>query len=140
MSTLGVSDGRRDTKQTTGLVQAISRSTAKSVEVHKVVANTSLRTYATLPNPDLILGAGNATHLPMLVAKLLYSVPCVVLMKPSLPTIFFDLVFVPHHDACTNFGNVRTTTGVLCPIPNVQPDANRGVILLGGNSRHFLGQ
>lgn len=132
------SDGRKGhEKQTTGLVQALDRSTSQRVDVYRILVGTPLRTLKSLPKPDLVTGAGNATHLPMLMVKLLFDVRCVVLMKPSLPTIFFDLVLVPHHDACTNFGNVHTTTGVLCPIPNVQPDDKRGVIMLGGASRHF---
>ena len=132
------SDGRKGhEKQTTGLAQALDDLATCGIEVHRVLTGTPIKTLKQLPLPDLIIGAGHATHLPMLVSKLLFDARCIVLMKPSLPTIFFDLVLVPHHDACTNFGNVHTTTGVLCPIPNVQPNDKRGVILLGGVSRHF---
>lgn len=132
------SDGRKGhEKQTLGLTQAIKRSTKKSVTVQRIAVGTSVKKLSELPAPSLVLGAGNATHLPMLMTKVLFQVPCVVLMKPSLPTIFFDLVFVPHHDVCSNFGNVHTTKGVLCPIPEVCPNPSQGVILLGGQSRHF---
>ena len=132
------SDGRKGhEKQTTGLVQALDRLTSQKVVVHRILIGTPIGTLRCLPKPDLLIGAGNGTHLPMLVVKLLFGTRCVVLMKPSLPTIFFDLIFLPHHDTCTNFGNVHTTTGVLCPIPNIQLDNKKGVILLGGASRHF---
>ena len=132
------SDGRKGhEKQTTGLVQALDRLTSQKVVVHRILIGTPIGTLRCLPKPDLLIGAGNGTHFPMLFVKLLFGTRCIVLMKPSLPTIFFDLIFLPHHDACTNFGNVYTTNGVLCPIPNVRPDSKCGVILLGGASRHF---
>ena len=132
------SDGRKGhEKQTNGLVQALESSVKVSIETCRIAVGTSLKKLSDLPKPTLILGTGNATHLPMLLSKLLFGAPCVVLMKPSLPTIFFDLVLVPQHDRCTNFGNVHTTKGVLCPIPSVRSDPRLGVILLGGTSRHF---
>ena len=132
------SDGRKGhEKQSLGLVQAIERLVKNRVEVCRIAVGSSFKTLTAMPKPNLILGAGNATHLPMLLSKLRFHAPCVVLMKPSLPTILFDLVLVPHHDFCSNFGNVHTTRGVLCPIPNARPDATRGVILLGGDSRHY---
>lgn len=132
------SDGRKGhEKQTVGLAQAIESSITNNVEVFRIAVGTSLRKLSELPKPSLVLGAGHATHLPMLMTKILLRVPCVVLMKPSIPTIFFDLVLVPHHDVCSNFGNVHATRGVLCPIPQVCPSPKCGVILLGGSSRHF---
>ena len=132
------SDGRRGhEKQTVGLTQAIKSATKTNVTVQRIAVGTSVKKLSELPIPSLVLGAGNATHLPLLMTKVLFNVPCIVLMKPSLPTIFFDLVFVPHHDVCSNFGNVHTTRGVLCPIPDVCPNPTQGVILLGGQSRHF---
>ena len=132
------SDGRKGhEKQTIGLTQAIKSSTKTSVTVQRIAIGTSVKKLSELPKPSLVLGAGSATHLPMLMTKILFNVPCVVLMKPSIPTIFFDLVFVPHHDVCSNFGNVHMTKGVLCPIPDVSPNPSQGVILLGGQSRHF---
>ncbi|MXZ56241.1 MAG: hypothetical protein F4227_03610 [Gammaproteobacteria bacterium] len=132
------SDGRKGhEKQTVGLVQAIESSIENVVEVCRIAVGTPVKKLSELPKPSLVLGAGNATHLPMLMTKVLFNVPCVVLMKPSLPTIFFDLVLVPHHDVCSNFGNVHTTRGVLCPISDVSPNPKHGVILLGGISRHF---
>lgn len=132
------SDGRKGhEKQTLGLVQAVESLLENRVVVFRITVGSSVKQLSELPRPNLLLGAGNATHLPMLLSKLLFNAPCVVLMKPSLPTILFDLVLVPHHDFCSNFGNVHTTRGVLCPIPKVCPDPRRGVILLGGISRHF---
>lgn len=132
------SDGRKGhEKQTTGLTQAMDRLTSQKIVVHRILVGTPLGILRQLPQPDLLIGAGNGTHFPMLVVKLLFGARSVVLMKPSLPTIFFDLIFLPHHDTCTNFGNVYTTDGVLCPIPNVRPENECGVILLGGASRHF---
>lgn len=133
-----ISDGKKGhEKQTTGLVQAIDELTSRRVATHRILTGTPLRTLKNLAKPQLVIGAGNATHLPMVMIKAIFNVPCVLLMKPSLPTFLFDLVFVPHHDSCSNFGNVHTTLGVLSPVPSVQPDAHLGVVLLGGVSRHF---
>lgn len=134
------SDGRKGHEsQTRGLLNALvklnkSRFAVESYWVTKQTPNAHLTTY---PHPDLILGAGHATHFPMLRAKILFGGVTVVLMKPSIPSIFFDMVFVPHHDSCENFGNVYATIGVLNTITRSHPNASEGTILLGGASRHF---
>lgn len=135
------SDGRKGHEnQTKGLLNALVelnkfRFAIDSYWVTKQTPNAQL---TSLPEPDLILGAGHATHFPMLCAKILYGGVTVVLMKPSIPSIFFDMVLVPHHDSCTNFGNVHYTIGVLNTVARANPNSNEGSILLGGPSRHFL--
>ncbi|MDX1698650.1 MAG: ELM1/GtrOC1 family putative glycosyltransferase, partial [Thiohalobacterales bacterium] len=42
-----------------------------------------------MPDPDLLLGAGRATHLPMLAARRARGGRAVVLMKPGLPLSWF---------------------------------------------------
>lgn len=135
------SDGRKGHEnQTKGLLNALvelnkSRFVIDSYWVTKQTPNAQLTAH---PQPDLILGAGHATHFPMLCAKILYGGVTVVLMKPSIPAIFFDMVLVPHHDFCTNFGNVHYTIGVLNTVARANPNSNEGSILLGGPSRHFV--
>ena len=90
-----------------------------------------------VPAPALILGCGHRTHLPMLVAKRVCGGQCVALMKPSLPSAWFDLVFVPRHDHYRPRGNIVATEGVICPAAQGRKDAGAGLILVGGSSRHF---
>ena len=133
-----ITDGKKGhEKQTQALVQGLSALPACSIEEYSLPCTSTLSYTRGLPHPDLILGAGHATHIPMLACKLMYGGRTVLLMKPSIPAIFFDLVFVPQHDVCTSLGNVQFTEGVLSPRIENQPDPTCGVILLGGTNRHF---
>lgn len=61
-----------------------------------------------------------------------------MLMKPSLPTNWFDLCLIPDHDQPTNRENIIITRGALNTIiPATNQDAARGLILIGGPSRHY---
>jgi mitochondrial fission protein ELM1 len=93
----------------------------------------------SLPSPDLLIGAGHATHGPLLRLRRRYGGRSVVVMKPSLPTFLFDLCLIPRHDHLSfAHHNVIRTNGVLNRVqPSGNPDASRGLILVGGPSRHF---
>jgi hypothetical protein len=88
-----------------------------------------------LPPPDLLLGAGHRTHLPLLAARRAHGGRTIVLMKPSLPRAWFDLCVIPEHDGVTG-ANVLTTRGALNPVEPGEKDARAGLILIGGPSRH----
>ena len=90
-----------------------------------------------VPPPTLILGAGHRTHLGLLIVRRVCGGKCVALMKPSLPTSWFDLVFVPRHDRYRRRRNMVETEGVICPAPGGEKDPRAGLILIGGESRHF---
>ena len=91
-----------------------------------------------LPAPDLIIGAGQRTHLPLLMAKSAYGGRTIVLMKPSLPSTFFDLCLIPDHDKPPGQNNILSTCGALNTIvPSTNKDPGRGLILIGGPSRHY---
>ena len=137
-------------KQSAGLVQGLE--TLRSVELHdfdmrfKALFWRQVRGYALgararvppdIPRPRLILGAGHRTHLPMLVARGFCGGKCVALMKPSLPTALFDLVLVPRHDRHGRGRKLVETQGVICPAADERKDAGAGLILVGGESRHF---
>lgn len=96
---------------------------------------------ADLPQPDLILGAGHATHLSLLAARRATGSPVAVLMKPSLPRRWFDFLIVPAHDQIEADARTFVSHGALNRItPVLGPDparAQRGLILVGGESRHF---
>lgn len=91
-----------------------------------------------LPDPDLILGAGHGTHLSMLCAQAARGGRTIVLMKPTLPTGWFDLCLIPEHDRPRPAANVVPTRGALNRIvPSSAQDPLLGLILIGGPSRHY---
>lgn len=90
-----------------------------------------------MPPPDLIVGAGHSVHMKMLIARLTRGGRTVLLMKPSIPVGFFDFVFVPKHDRCQSFGNVFFTDGVLNTVKPHPKEERLGLILIGGESKHF---
>ena len=87
--------------------------------------------------PDLLIGVGHGTHLPLLIARLVCGGRSVVLMKPTLPLRLFSLLFVPQHDRVRRRANVVETRGVICPSVTATKDPDSGLILLGGTSAHF---
>lgn len=134
-------------KQTQGLCQALASKT--SALIHVIPIRPGWRNLAYwlgwpapygkgLPRPHLLMGAGHATHLPMLAARRQYGGKVVVLMRPSLPLSLFDLCLIPAHDAPPARDNVVPTLGAL---NNVQPsqahDPRRALVLVGGPSPHF---
>ena len=88
-----------------------------------------------LPPPDLLIGAGHRTHLPLLAARRAHGGRTIVLMRPSLPRAWFDLCLIPEHDA-TAGANVLNTRGALNPVEPGQKNPHAGLILIGGPSRH----
>jgi len=93
---------------------------------------------ARLPVPDLLIGAGHATHWSLLAARRCWGGRAIVLMKPSLPLCWFDLCLVPEHDGPLQAANVLPTLGSLNSIrPCPGHDADIGLIILGGPSRHY---
>lgn len=89
--------------------------------------------------PDVLIGAGHATHVPMLAARFKYGGLATVIMKPTIPMSFFDLCLVPVHDQ-TGAGrrHVILIEGALNRMrPSGFQDRRKGMILIGGPSRHF---
>jgi uncharacterized protein len=130
--------------QTRGLLAALARRQAVDARWVNVPAYASLlsgivtRRFlpgAGLPPPDLLIGAGHRTHLPLLAARRAHGGRTVVLMKPSLPRAWFDLCVLPEHDGITG-ANVLTTRGALNPVEAGRKNARAGLILIGGPSRH----
>ncbi len=142
------SDGRpgHDT-QSKGLVSALEN--LYPCASHNIAVPLSGKNYLSalagippvfegLPAPDLLIGAGHATHFPILMARLCCRGRTVAIMRPSLPTGFFDYCLIPEHDKPAASDKLILTKG---PINQVQPSAvkneDRGLILIGGPSRHF---
>ena len=131
--------------QSLGLAEAIGRRV--SISLHRIElagqptvlrrVKKSLDIAPSLPLPDLILGAGHATHLPLIGLARRTGAPCVVLMRPSLPTGLFDLCLVPDHDLAGKAKpeNVVATRGALNRVhPSTDQVREKRVILLGGPS------
>lgn len=91
-----------------------------------------------LPEPDIIVGAGHATHVPLLTARRARGGRTVVLMRPGLPSSWYDLCLIPEHDGVAPAANILLTRGVLNSVASggIHHPA-RGLILLGGPSRHY---
>lgn len=93
---------------------------------------------ASLPAPDLLVGAGHRTHFHLLAARRHWGGRIILCMKPSLPLSWFDLCLIPEHDAPPPAPNVLVTTGVLNTVQvGARHDSDTGLIVLGGPSRHF---
>ena len=91
-----------------------------------------------LPPPDLLVGAGHATHWQLLAARRARGGRAVVLMQPSLPNALFDLCLIPEHDNPRRSARVLVTTGVLnTQRASQQREQGQGLILLGGPSPHY---
>ena len=105
-----------------------------------LLGRSKISKYKNANKPDIILGAGHRTHLPILWAKLLFGGKSVVIMKPSLPYSIFDLCVVPHHDNPPKKQNIIPTMGALNLVNHreqVIPKANSVFFLIGGPSSHF---
>jgi len=88
--------------------------------------------------PDLIIGAGHKTHIPMVVAKSQCGGKNVVLMRPSIPMGLFDLVVTPKHDNIPLRENVIETEGALNVVQFVEnKNMDIGLMLIGGASPHY---
>ena len=144
-----ITDGKagHDT-QSLGLSIAISRIV--DCQIHHVPVpsfNESLigllirefKAGKSLPDPDLIIGAGHSTHFPMLCGKRARGGNNIVIMKPTVPLSWFDLCLIPEHDNPQEDENVVITTGVLNTIrPSSTKNQNSGLLLIGGPSKHYL--
>ena len=132
--------------QSLGLAEALARAT--QTDIQRLPALPAWRSWLalllkrapgrTLPNPDLIIGAGHATHLTLLAARRARGGRTIVLMKPSLPRRWFDLCILPQHDGVAADAHTLVTEGALNRIrPSTTRDVHHGLLLIGGTSPHF---
>ncbi len=132
--------------QSLGLVKALAKqTTCHYIDIEVSNGLEALVSYLTgtwglgagLPLPDLIVGAGHATHLHLLAAKKAYGGKTIVLMQPTLPVSLFDLCLIPEHDQYQGRGDYIHTRGVLNPIqPEGEHHQNKALIMIGGPSKH----
>lgn len=142
-----VSDGKPGhLNQSLGLAEALERTT--STETHVIPALPAWRAWLalllkrmpgkTLSSPDLIVGAGHATHVTLFAARHACGGRSVIMMKPSLPRKWFDLCLIPRHDGIAEDARTLATEGALNRIrPAASKDPHKGLLLIGGKSKHF---
>ena len=88
--------------------------------------------------PDIIIGAGSKTTIPMLRYKTSNKTPVISVMKPQIFGSKFDLIVAPRHDYEEVPNNVFTYTGSIAKV-NISSDLeNIGLIIIGGNNKHFV--
>lgn len=133
--------------QTLGLVQALRERV--NCQVYEINVNGGWRSWrdlligrcpvaAAMPSPDILVGAGHATHAALLACRRARGGRAVVLMRPSLPLACFDLCLIPEHDGVAARDNVLVTRGAINSLhASAGGDPELGVILLGGPSTHF---
>ncbi len=134
--------------QTSGFVEAFARRTdvrqyivcvprgaAQFGEVWTLLHGSKYRHW---PDPDLLVGAGHSTHFPLLAGRRARGGRSVVVMSPSLPARWFDLVICPNHDRIPGAENVIVTRGALnrarC---TTGKKTDEGLILIGGPDRYY---
>ena len=140
-----INDGKPGHRnQSLGLAEALARKTPVEISEREPMGRFEalrLSLGGMLPQlddrPDLLIGAGHATHLTLLALRRLYRVPAIVLMKPSIPMGFFDLCLVPEHDQPPKRPNIIATHGALNRMQPGDKVPGSGVILIGGPSRHY---
>lgn len=141
-----LSDGKPGHEnQSFGLAEAIGRCRPAEFSKIKLAGaggafgrlRRAWRAADDLPAPDLLIGAGHATHLALLALARRTDAPCVLLMKPSLPQALFDLCLIPQHDLRGGAvpEHAVPTLGALNRVPPPGGQARHGgLILLGGPS------
>ncbi len=89
--------------------------------------------------PDIVIGAGSASHVLILLARRVFGCMAAVVMRPSIPLFLYDAAIVPRHDRPPTRDNILITKGVMNTVPSRTPDmvADQHTILVGGISKHF---
>jgi mitochondrial fission protein ELM1 len=131
--------------QSLGLADALGRQWP--CEVHRISLagkrglfgrlRAAVASSAGFPRPDLVIGAGHATHAALLGLARKHRAQSVVLMKPSLPLGWFDRCIAPEHDFPAGSGrkNVILTRGALNRVTPAGGEKSGKLILVGGPSK-----
>ena len=87
--------------------------------------------------PDIIIGAGSKTTIPMLRHKIHSKTKVISVMKPQFFESKFDLIVAPRHDYKVVPDNVFTYIGSIAKV-NINPELEDiGLIVVGGLNKHF---
>lgn len=133
--------------QSLGLVDALERRLAievydvpvfKQAGIWRDLLTRRFCAGTLLSDPWLMVGAGHATHLPMLTARRARGGKVVVIMSPDLPKSLFDLCLIPDHDSPSVQPNVLVTRGSLNRMRRLAlTESRQGLIMIGGPSKHY---
>ena len=134
-------------KQSQGLIQGLE--TLSTLTTHNLVLSGNLihrlkqtvqfaRQLRAQNRPQLLIGAGHRTHLPLILAKKLSGGLNIVLMKPSLPARCFDFSLIPAHDQARDAAHIIATEGALAPIKIMPKNPQKGIILIGGLDKRVV--
>ena len=131
--------------QIEGLIGALEKYRSTTIHWVDIESQTNpLRSLLTArctqdsKSPTLLIGAGHKTHLHLLTLRRCYGGRIILMMKPSLPLFLFDLCFIPRHDKPTASDKVIETIGAINRVtPTQEHQQNKGLILLGGESKHY---
>ena len=115
---------------------AVAMAAAADVATRWIEAPFEAPADAATAPPDLIVCAGRATQRPALALQKTHGGRSVVLMKPQLIRGRFDLAIIPEHDDPAPSDDVIVTRGALNAMQPTLGDPDRGLILLGGPSKH----
>ena len=87
--------------------------------------------------PDIIIGAGSKTTIPMLRYKIDSKTKVISVMKPQFFESKFDLIVAPRHDYKVVPDNVFTYIGSIAKV-NINTELEDiGLIVIGGVNKHF---
>ena len=87
--------------------------------------------------PDIVIGAGSKTTIPMLRNKINSKTKVISVMKPQFFESKFDLIVAPRHDYKIVPDNVFTYIGSIAKV-NINPKLEDiGLIVIGGLNKHF---
>lgn len=134
-------------KQSQGLIQGLQALTSVSIRTISLQGSMLQRLkegrracsiFSKETPPQLLIGAGHSTHLPLLLAQRQYGGRSVILMKPSLPCRFFDFVLIPKHDQPQQHPSIIPTEGALAPAKVSKKQPDKGVILIGGPDKRNI--
>lgn len=136
--------------QTRGLINALASRISIDNHIIDIPSNSLRFLYllligrfhkklARLPKPDYLIAAGRRTQLPMLLAHLWFGGKRILLMRPYWPVAWFDLMVIPQHDSPSPSLKILVTQGAINTIrPSTEHDKNKGMILIGGPSKHYI--
>lgn len=94
-------------------------------------------------SPDIVIGAGHATHKHLILSARAHQARSFVIMKPSFPLRLFDGVICPEHDGLAASKFILNTHGPLSlALPAANTEAapskrSRHLMLIGGISKHY---
>tara|TARA_R110002049_G_scaffold170460_3_gene337075 strand:+ start:3189 stop:4097 length:909 start_codon:yes stop_codon:yes gene_type:complete len=135
--------------QTRGLINGLSTRIPVDTHIIEVPSNSLQFLYllligrlyknlARLPKSNFLIAAGRRTQLPMLLAHLWFGGKRILLMRPYWPKAWFDLMIIPRHDSPPLSPKSLVTEGAINSIiPSTDQDKNKGMILIGGPSKHY---